>query len=87
LLSACDSSEPQVSTAGSVRSTASAKARSPVAGSPAGTTSADERLLSEEQGRDVRASYERAFGSDGGDDTTAESLGQAARQALREVEW
>ena len=50
-------------------------------------TRAVERLLSEERARDVRASYDRAFGSDGGDDTTADFLRQAARQALREVEW
>jgi hypothetical protein len=50
-------------------------------------TRAVERLLSEEQATAVRASYDRAFGSDGGDDTAAEFLRQAARQALREVEW
>jgi hypothetical protein len=50
-------------------------------------TRAVERLLSEEQARDVRASYDRAFGSDGGDDTTAELVQKAARQTLLEVEW
>ncbi|MBI4950529.1 MAG: ribbon-helix-helix protein, CopG family [Myxococcales bacterium] len=50
-------------------------------------TRAVERLLSEEQARDVRASYDRAFGVDDGSDTTAEFRRQAARQTLCEVEW
>lgn len=50
-------------------------------------TRAVEQYLREEQARDVRASYDRAFGPAGGEDTTEELRRHAARKALLEVEW
>jgi hypothetical protein len=50
-------------------------------------TRAMERFLGEEDAQRVRASYDRAFGADAGDDTTQEIRRLAVRKTLLEVEW
>ena len=43
--------------------------------------------VEEHQARELRASYDRAFGSDSGDDDTSELAKRAATRALSDVEW
>ena len=45
------------------------------------------QFLEEHQASEVRASYDRAFGVDAGDDDTAELRRSAARRVLSDVEW
>lgn len=44
-------------------------------------------FLRERRSRDVRASYDRAFGDEGEANDTAELRREAARRALTDVEW
>lgn len=44
-------------------------------------------LLEAESEKEIRASYDRAFGPDAGDDDGAKFGQQAARDALAAVEW
>jgi hypothetical protein len=50
-------------------------------------TRALEAYLADAQAVEVRASYDRAFGSAAGEDTTAEFRRRAVRDALLAVEW
>jgi hypothetical protein len=44
-------------------------------------------FLNEHQEREIRASYDRAFGPGSGEDDTAAFRRHGARTALRDVEW
>ncbi|HHH27119.1 MAG TPA: ribbon-helix-helix protein, CopG family [Polyangiaceae bacterium] len=43
--------------------------------------------LRDRSSREVRASYDRAFGEDAGPDDATELRREAARRALQDVEW
>ena len=46
-----------------------------------------QRFLEQHQAHEIRASYDRAFAPDAGEDDTTQMVSAAARKALAKVEW